>query len=407
MTAAPENIRAVYSTQFEDFGVKPVRGFVFGPLLGRGLMTSDGSLWKRSRALTAPTFTKSQFGDLKRFVDHVTRLLEHVPDDGSQIDLQPLFHQLALDVTTEMLFGHSVDSLSQDASPEGQKFLDALNYAQRGVGRRITLPWWDIFTTDRQFWRACKSCHDFADKAILCARTEYLEQKPIPTDNYSLVNVLVQRTDNLKEIRQHLLNVFLPAHDAIAIPLTNIFFSLSRHPTAYLKLCEEVGRLGGDLTMDAQMLKQLPYLNNVISETLRLYPAVTTNERVALRDTFLPTGGGKNCDAKIAVCRGDLVTMSFYSLQRRKDVWGDDAEVWRPERWDGFEPPPWTNLPFGAGPRICPGQAQGLIQLALTVMIFVKKFGRIECADPVSEFVDFSRVVTLSKNGCKVRLKTC
>ncbi|KAL9124981.1 MAG: hypothetical protein Q9217_005760 [Psora testacea] len=404
VTVAPENIRAVYSTQFDEFGVGPVRGFVFGPLLGKGLMTSDGAPWKHSRALTAQTFTKPQFGGLKPFDEHVTRLLGHLPTDGTDFNLQPLFHRLALDVTTEMLFGYSVNSLSREASSEGQGFLDAFNYAQQGVGRRITLPWWNIFTTDRKFWKACKSCHDFVDKAIAHARTMHFKREPSSHGNHILVNELVERSDNLKEIREHLLNVFLPAHDAIAIPLTNIFFNLSRHPAAYLKLREEVVTLD-DPAIEAEALKQLPYLNRVISETLRLFPAVTTNERVALKDTVLPTGGGPHCTDKLAVCRGDLVTMSFHSLQRRKDIWGDDAEVWRPERWEGFQPPPWTNLPFGGGPRICPGQGQGLMQVALTVVRIVKECERIECADPVPEFVDFSRVVTLSKNGCKVRLR--
>lgn len=406
-TIAPSNIKAIYSSDFESWGVGPVRGFVFGPLLGTGLMTEDGAVWKRSRTITAPTFAKPQFADLEAFDTHVSRLLTHIPMNGETVDLQPLFNRLALDSTTEMLFGKSVASLTSNPPADGQAFLDAFNYAQNGVGRRMVKPFWNVLTQDKEFWKSCKLCHEFVDHIVARAMTNFDSEKRSVswTKKYILVNELVRSTSDAIDIRRQLLNIFLPAHDAIAIPLTNIFFQLARNPAVYSKLREEILALKGPSTTDPKALKKLPYLQKIISETSRLYPGVTTNERVALKDTFLPTGGGPLGTASIFVKKGDLVTLSFHALQRRKDIWGADAEEWKPGRWDheaAKQVALWTNLPFGGGPRVCPGQEQGLVQLAFTIVRIVREVRVLMNRDPVEDFEDSYRVVTVSQNGCRV-----
>lgn len=406
-TIASPNIKAIYSSDFESWGVGPVRGFVFGPLLGPGLMTEDGAVWKRSRMITAPAFPSPQSADLEAFNAHVGRLLEHIPMNGETIDLQPLFNRLALDLTTEMLFGKSVASLTSNPPANGQVFLDAFNYAQKGVGRRMVKPFWNVLTQDKKFWNSCKLCHEFVDHIVARAMTSSdTEKRSVSgTKKYILVNELVKSTSDTVDIRRQLLNIFLPAHDAIAIPLTNIFFQLARHPIVYSKLRKEVFALEGPNITDPRALKKLPYLQKIISETSRLYPGVTTNERVALKDTYLPTGGGTLGTAPIFVKKGALVTLSFHGLQRRKDIWGADAEEWKPERWDHEatkQAALWTNLPFGGGPRVCPGQEQGLAQLALTIVRIVRDVTVLINRDPVEEFEDLYRVVTVSQNGCQV-----
>ena len=100
----------------------PIRTFVFGPLLGGGMVAADGTIWEHSRAMTSPTFARPQFATLTAFDVHVAQLLENIPRDGSTVDLQPLFNRLALDSTTEMLFGASVQSLTPVPPPRRPVF---------------------------------------------------------------------------------------------------------------------------------------------------------------------------------------------------------------------------------------------------------------------------------------------
>lgn len=270
----------------------------------------------------------------------------------------------------------------------------------------MTKPLWNILTLDKKWWQSYRLCHDFVDRAVDRAIRD-LDSKTLSKGKhhkYILAQELAKRTDDRKDIRNQLLNIFLPAHDAIAIPLTNIFFHLARHPTVYAKLRQERLSMPASANTDVQTLKKLPLLQNIINETFRLNPGVTTNERVALHDTILPTGGGASCASPVFIRKGDLATISFYTLQRRKDIWGADAEEWKPERWEGegVKVPPWTNLPFGGGPRICPGQELGLMQIAFAIARSVREIVGIERRDPVIAFEDLNRVVTVSKNGCKV-----
>ena len=402
-TISPRNIQAVYATDFESFGVGPFRNFVFKPLLGDGVMTTDGSIWKHSRAIIAPTFVRAQVEDLSAFDVHVRRLLDVIPKDNSMIDLQPLFQRLALDSTTEFLFGESVKSLAPDTPADAQAFLDAYNYAQRGVGKRMMLPFWNIFTRDKKFWESCRVAQTFVDSVVSRSIRQCASYKLLGSQNYILAYELAKENIDPATMREQLLNVFLPAHDAIAIPLTNIFFVLARHPEVWAKLRREI-LAAGLLNPAPAQLKSLRYLQCVISETLRLYPGVSTNERVALTDTVLPTGGGAQGDRPIFVKKGNRVTISFYALQRRKDLWGEDAEEFRPERWENLKYGFWTNLPFGGGPRVCPGQERGWIEVAYTVVKMVTVFKEIRNQDPMEMFEDFHRVVTVSKNGAKVAL---
>lgn len=118
------NIQSIYATDFESYGVGPLRQFVFEPLLGSGLMTTDGQAWKHSRAMVNPIFKRAQVEkDLANFESHVSRLLDLIPKDGRTVDLQPLFDRLALDSSSEFLFGESVMTLSPEMqSTDAQNF---------------------------------------------------------------------------------------------------------------------------------------------------------------------------------------------------------------------------------------------------------------------------------------------
>ena len=95
---------------------------------------------------------------------------------------------------------------------------------------------------------------------------------------------------------------------------------------------------------------------------LRLYPSVPVNSRTATRTTTLPVGGGTDLKSPILVAKGEGVAYSVYAMHRRPDLYGMDAELFRPERWQEDLPKDgdtinakWGYLPFNGGPRICLG----------------------------------------------------
>lgn len=105
----------------------------------------------------------------------------------------------------------------------------------------------------------------------------------------------------------------------------------------------------------AQLIQLIKTL--LTSTALRLYPSVPVNLRIAQRTTWLPRGGGPDGDAPLLVRQGMGVGFLPYYLHRRRDLYGDDAHEFRPERWE--EPKlaniGWGYIPFHGGPRICLG----------------------------------------------------
>lgn len=80
------------------------------------------------------------------------------------------------------------------------------------------------------------------------------------------------------------------------------------------------------------------------------------NFRVAMVNTSLPVGGGPDQRAPVYVKKGALVAYNVFAMHRRKDLWGDDADVFRPERWEENAKRGWEYLPFNGGPQICLGR---------------------------------------------------
>lgn len=138
---------------------------------------------------------------------------------------------------------------------------------------------------------------------------------------------------------------------------------------------------------------------------LRLHPVVPRNERQAVRDTVLPCGGGKDGLSPVFVPKGTLVCYNVYAMHRRADIYGPDAEEFRPERWrDGTLRPKWGFLPFNGGPRICIGQRYALTEVGYVLVRMVQSFEKLESRDP-GPWEESLALTLCSRNGARVSLK--
>lgn len=140
-----------------------------------------------------------------------------------------------------------------------------------------------------------------------------------------------------------------------------MLYSLSHSPRCYAKLrsiiISEFGTFASPRDLTFTRLRACSYLQYCINETLRLYSPLPLSSRVAVTDTVLPRGGGSDGLSPIFVPKGLEVVYSSFIIQRRKDLWGEDSEEWKPERWEGQKINSQTGyIPFGLGPRMCIGR---------------------------------------------------
>ncbi|MCJ1469272.1 hypothetical protein MMC07_007905 [Pseudocyphellaria aurata] len=392
LTIEPQNLKTILSLNFKSWGLREGREKSLGPLLGEGIFMTDGASWQHSRDMLRPNFVRSQIGDLPMFETHVKRLTEAIPRDGSTVDLQGLFYRLSLDIATDFLFGESSNSLAPDASNDNYTtFVKSFDYCQN--------PMED------------SGMFEFVDALVeksLPMHASY-ESKKVSSEaaRYVFLHELVSQTSDKVKIRHELLNILLAGRDTTAALLSNVWFELSRRPEVLARLREDVDALDGEIP-SLEQLKNMKYLRAVLNESLRLFPIVPQNSRQALEDTILPVGGGKDGSSPIFVPKGHYAAWDLYSMHRRRDLYGEDADLFKPERWldqkdrKGLRVG-WEFLPFNGGPRICLGQQFALTEVSYTTIRLLQEFSHLESRDP-EPWRERMTLVCSSLGGCKVAL---
>lgn len=405
-TIEPENIKIVLSTNFKDFVVGAPRRIAFGPIIAKSIFVADGVEWEHSRALLKPSFTRSQVSDLGTLEVHVENLIRAIPPDGSTVDLAQLFLRYTADLTTDFMFGESILSLPR---PEafGGDLTKAFRHAIVISERRFWLGIFAHMVPQRAFYRSVRKLHAFTDAHVDKALEQRRAQKELGGDGTSdtgrfiFLKELARVTDDRLLLRDQLLAIFLAGRDTTAALLSNLFFVLAREVEVWKQLREEIYPLNGRKpTLDE--LKGLKYLGFCLNETLRLYPIVPGLSRIANNDVVLPKGGGDDGECSTLVAKGTLVVFSLFALHKRKDIWGPDAEEFRPERWQD-EKASWNFLPFGGGPRNCIGQQFALTEASYTAVRLIQEFSSIESRDPRPWAESVGGTCT-SANGVKVAM---
>ncbi|KAK3316908.1 N-alkane-inducible cytochrome P450, partial [Apodospora peruviana] len=410
-TCDPVLIQNVLSLQFQDFGMGPLRRRSASPLLGRGIFTTDDQVWHHQRALIRPSFVRAQVTDFTIFGHHVDQLIALIGRQNYTVDLQQLFFRMVLDSNSEYMFGESVGLMSENASESATTFHHALDYAQQGTILRLRLGNLMFAHRDSKFRESCSTVHAYAqrfvDQALEYRWTQALlpEEKRAGNDGahhkYVFLHELAKDTDDPILLRDQIVNMLLAARDTTAGLLSFCFFILARRPDIWTKLRADVlEHYCEPLTYDAVM--RMTYLRYVLQETLRMFPPIATNSRMANKDTVLPVGGGSDGRSPLFVAKHNVVTYSTFVMHRRPELFGSDANEFRPERWETLRPG-WEYLPFNGGPRICPGQKFALTEASYTVARLLQAFEAVESLDQTKWREQLTLSLTLN-NGVLCRL---
>ncbi|KAI1764820.1 cytochrome P450 [Hypoxylon sp. FL1150] len=393
-TDEPENVRAVLSTRFDDWSIPQLRIRAFLPVLGRhSIFTTNGDEWRRARATLRPAFVRDQVADLRCLDRHVDKLIAHIPRDGSSFDLQATFSKLTTDTISDFMFGRSTDMLGS-APADGLRFGRCFDISMQKIANRARLGWLTMLFGDREFAECTAFMNAFVEKYIVEVRNEQEEKRDEEAGDgkrYMFLNELLRTGEPDEVIRDQLMSIFTAGRDTTGIVLSYLFFELSRRPDVVSAIQREVEDLNlGDTEQlpTWEQLRNMKYLNWAVKEALRLNPPVATNAREAVRDTVLPIGGGPDGKSPVFVTKGTNIRYIPWAIHRRKDIYGEDADEFRPERWETLRPT-YEYVPFNAGPRICVGQQFALTQIAFVTFRLLQAFKSIERKDdrpPIQKF---------------------
>ncbi|EHK20480.1 uncharacterized protein TRIVIDRAFT_49165 [Trichoderma virens Gv29-8] len=407
-TIEGENLKAIQATNFKDFGLEPMRRKTKGamPFADKGISTTDGKDWEFARFLVKPFFYREVYASIDRIDPYINRLFTLLPkEEGVTFDIQPLIQRWFLDLTSEFIFGKTMDSMTY---PERANITWTMLDVLRGGRLRIQM-YKFLWAFNWNWWlKAVYEVHDFVNVHIRSTykQIEEREQRikdglPVGPERVDLLWYMASHVRDEEELRSQLCLVFVPNNDTTSIFISNCIWHLARDPEAWQKLRKEVLEYG-DKPVTFESLRNMPYLNGVLNETHRLTPNNIVQVRACLNDSVLPLGGGPDGKSPLYVNKGDLVSVTKTVMYRDPDVWGPDFDKFRPERFFGVRGN-WNFLPFGGGPRRCP--AQMMVQTESAYMLFqlAKKYSRLECRDP-EPYTAVMRIGPSNINGVKVAL---
>ncbi|KAJ5701300.1 n-alkane-inducible cytochrome P450, partial [Penicillium malachiteum] len=426
----PENIKAVLSDQFtgRDILVQVMKidfnlGLLpptFHPLLGSRIFTQDGAQWQHSRDLLRPQFLSNRFKNSEQISDAVNLLAAAIPN-GKEVNLHPRFFHLTLQTTLFLLFGKRLPStIFSDLVYRETEFAEALDIAQDYLPQRGRLGDLYWLMGGKRFRDACRICHEFVDSAVEKALlASHNKQSPSPADE----------TNDPKVLRDQCINILLAGRHTTASCLTWALFLLYGgaangaeyrrllvfHPQVMAKLRNEIKETFGVGLQASEpvigQLKQLPYLKACFVST-HLYPYLPVNSRAAAKTTAPPTGGGPDGKAPILVRKGEVVGYCVYPMHRQKTYFGEDADQFRPERWEdgALEDIAWAYLPFNGGPRVCLGQEFAPQEAKYTIVKLLQTFESIKMGHRGMSDVTVGQerqaltLVVSSGEGCRVKM---
>ncbi|KAL4865155.1 hypothetical protein BDV12DRAFT_211224 [Aspergillus spectabilis] len=394
-TCDPVNVQAMLATKFKDFELGSMRRYTLYPMFGVGIFTSDSDTWSHSRALLRPQFTREQVSDLDLEEHHVQQAMRAMSIDlvtqwTPEIDLQAIFLCLTIDSATEFLFGESANSQAEALRNGGRLPPDHFSYlfdrgqwyvAQRSRFER--LHWLVDNAESRSIIRAVHAYVDNFVNAALKSAEDPKKQSSDTSTTYIFLEALVATTKDPIELRSQCLNILLAGRDTTASLLSWSMLMLARHPGIFNNLRKTIIADFGPYTptrsekITFESLKSSRPLQHFLLEVLRLYPSVPINRRTANRPTTLPTGGGSLGKDPIYLRAGDSVFYSPFVTHRRRDIWGEDAESFKPRRWESVKPG-WEYLPFNGGPRICLGQQFALTEAGYVLVRILQRFDKVE-----------------------------
>ncbi len=374
----PDAARQVLATDAACYD-KAVPAFdEFRWVMGNGLITSDGDLWRRDRRIVAPLFTRrrvaSHVGTMSLAAARLVSSWEDTARRGGQVDLQDSGMHYALDVLGQTVFGDDVERLVPVLRGTVPLLSD---FAARRALSAVRVPHSWPTPANRRADRARRQLWGVVDELIA-------NRRKAATAGDDLLGLLLTAHDpetgatlDDPAVRDQALTFLIAGHETTGTTLAFALSLLGRHDAEQERVREEVRTVVGDGDLAGTHLDGLRYTAQVVNEALRLFPSGHTIVRHAHQPASI---SGHEVPA------GRVVAISVWGIHHNPDVW-PNPEHFDPGRFDPshHEGDPdsqgtrYAHLPFGGGPRGCIGQHLAMAELVVAVASVVRAF-RLESA---------------------------
>ena len=397
----------------ENFQKSPVFQSIAG-LWGQNLLTfhhGPEGPWKANRALSNPAFKTSSVRGMspifaQETVKFTRMLMDHVEaHPGTPLDFAEEFDRLALNVISLAGFGFDINA-SQGHAKE-HPFLNSLRAVlAQAFSPLMLLPYNGPFLR----WKQAKNLgviNSVFYKVIDERIKEGLEGKRDPERVPDLLDAMMKPGDdgqqlNREELRNELLLFYIAGHETSANILNWALLEISRHPEVHANVMDEINSVMGDtdkLTCPTPaQLEEMPYLEMILKETLRLYPPARSVSR-EVPETFEYKG--------LIFPKGMIISSAIFMIQRDPELW-PEPDKFDPERFSKDNTAGrhvFSFFPFSAGPRICIGKNFFYLESKMLLVNVLRNLSfQVDETKPLTRITTANGIIKPSSNWLKVSL---
>ncbi|KAF8796724.1 Cytochrome P450 3A11 like protein [Argiope bruennichi] len=365
-----------------------------------------GNDWKRIRDIVTPTFTTSRIKNtmnvVKNCAETMIQNFRVYAEDGKYVNVKRIFGAFTMDVIAKSAFSTTIDSHND---PDNA----FVNFAKRVLNMKMNAKFicFHVFPTFlMRLLRICitdveathglknraleimktrkkngQVCHDFLQILMDAAKeNEESLNNGIGSTNSEendrdnkLSNKDVPKRMTMDELASQSVAFFLAGYDTTASTLSFATYLLALNQSIQDKLRDEVDTVLEECNgkFSYYVIKNMKYMDNVLAETLRLYPPIYRLERQANADCRLDDSG-------IAIRKGMLVTVPVYAMNRDSKYW-EDPETFNPDRFETTNKKNPYFLPFGSGPKNCVGMRFAEIEMKICLFYLMANFKIHSC----------------------------
>ena len=369
--ANPETIAQVLRERPDGFHRTERLSAIANEMGFNGVFSANGDAWRRQRPMVMASFDpkhiKTYFPALVKVTQRFARRWQRAAAAGETVDLQADLMRYTVDVTAGLAFGADINTLESDEEVI-QTHLDKI-FPSLFKRLLAPLPYWRWFP-DRKLGKHLDALHRAVDDFIAQARRRMEAQPKLREQPTNLIEAMIAARDNPgsgltdADVAGNVLTMLLAGEDTTANTLAWMIYLLHRHPEALGQARDEV------LTKNLEKYEEvtaLPFVDACINETMRLKPVAPIIMLQPARDTTV---------AGIEVPQGTLI-MCLMRAGATDERRFPGAGAFDPGRWlagASASSPKRVSMPFGAGPRLCPGRYLAILEMKMVMAMLLAGF---------------------------------
>lgn len=334
------------------------------PLMGKGLLMAEHEFWRQNRSIVQPAFRANR---LESYFQEVVKSSQELFSSWENIT-KVNFHQEMMTLTLSVI---SKTLFHIDQGKDSIKISEAIHDFMAGMEDQI----FHLFKFQKhlptEINRKFKDSVKYLDSIVY----KIIEERRTHSDGrLDLISMLINASKNDgakgisdKYLRDEVMNFFIGGHETSANALTWCLYNLSNDQIVLHRLIDEISSVLNGEELNLSHLERFTYLDQVINESLRMFPPIWIISRETKKDD--------NIDGMF-IPKGSIMVVSPYFLHHRQDIW-IDPHKFNPERFSELEfkkIPKNSFLPFGLGPRSCIGEMFARMEMKTFLVLFLSRF---------------------------------